>query len=89
MHDDDGFSRYNHPYKYVNMYAIHTVYILQFEFRNELAHGKFIRRLELRGCIYRAAVNWYRAMLYRMNAGLVSISAVCVRVFLAIYFRAV
>lgn len=80
MHDD-GFSRYNHPHKYINMYAIHmyaihTVYILQFEFRNELAHRKFIRRLELWGCIYRAAVNWYRTMLYRMNVGLVSISAV-------------
>jgi len=29
------------------MYAIHTAYILQFEFWNELAGRKFIRRLEL------------------------------------------
>jgi len=48
MHDD-GFDRYDRPYKYANIYAIHTVYILQFELRNELASRKFIRRLELPG----------------------------------------
>lgn len=73
--------------RYVRDTYIRT-YILQFEFRNELARRKFIRLLELWGCIYRAAVNWYRTVLYGMNVGLGEYFGRCVRIFPARYISA-